>query len=531
MVKIIAILKAKKNLFFAFLLLSLFSFAQPSSDALEFDQYSRAYKSTTPSYWGSDFSVETWVVLRDESCPNASGAGNSSSPGHNSNDVFVSVADHENTNGDALHGFEIGIQSSASKMVGPSSSQSGSEDKFYFVVGNGTNSAIVYSNFTNTAWRSNSNGYSSTSSWGSSNSVGIPKCNTWYHVAGVYDHSASQIKLYINGSLQGSASTSSAAPTTNPRSGIALGSEATRSDNCTSCSNGNVSGFLDGGLDNVAIWNTDKSSTYSGSSNGSPNYQRTISTSASGLITYYDFDQTNQNAATSSSSGSDVVDDKGSINIDLYKTTGSGSKYNCGSVNGHTNTCRNSSNGSISYTPNSSLPVSLLHFKAIKLLNSSVQLDWATASEINNSHFTIEKSMDAINWQFVEDIRGAGNSSTINHYQSIDYNPYPGISYYRLKQTDFDGAFEYFPIQSAGDEGPESQLEISPNPVENILRINVSQNPNQSIIVLNNQGLNLNHMTDVIEKGDHYSLLDVSRLNSGIYFLWTGYQAVKFSKK
>ncbi|MCH1472656.1 MAG: hypothetical protein L7V85_01935 [Bacteroidia bacterium] len=509
------------------LLISFCSFAQPNSNILEIDQYARAYSSTTPNVWGGDFSVETWVYLRNESCPNASGAGNSNQPGHNSNDAFVSVADHELTNSGALHGFELGIQSSATKKVGNTCSNC--EDKFYFTVGNGTttngnaNTAIVYSSFTNAAWRSNSNGYGSS---GSSSSVGIPKCNTWYHVAGVYDHSESEIKLYVNGSLQGTASTASAAPTTNPNSGIALGSEATRSVNR------DVNGFFDGGLDNVAIWNTDKSNTYSGTTSGNPNYQRTIASNASGLVTLYDMQQTNTTASSQNGAGSDVVDDKGSIDLTLYDThAGSGSNYNCGTVNNNTNTCKNSASGAISYTPYSSLPVSLLHFKAIKLLNSTVQLDWATASEINNSHFTIEKSLDGIHWQFVKDIRGAGNSSTINHYQTIDYNPYPGISYYRLKQTDFDGAFEYFPIRSVGDEGPASQLEISPNPVENILRINVSQNPNQQIIVLDNQGLNLNHLTDVIEQGDHYSLLDVSRLNSGIYFLWTGHQAVKFSKK
>lgn len=473
---------------------------------------------------GGDFSVETWVYLRNESCPNASGAGNSNQPGHNSNDAFVSVADHKQTNGGALAGFELGIQSSASKKIGNTSSQTGSEDKFYFTVGNGTNSAIVYSSFTNTAWTNTSNGYSS------SNNAGIPKCNTWYHVAGVYDHSASSIKLYVNGSLQGSVSTTTAAPTSNPNTGISLGSEATNSG--TNGSNGTVSGFLDGGLDNVAIWNTDKSSTFGGTTSGNPNYRRTISSTASGLVTLYDMQQTNTTGSTENNAGSNTIDDKGSTDLTLYDTKKpNATKYNCGTVNSFTNTCRNSASGAISYTPYSSLPVSLLHFKAKKLLNSSVQLDWATASETNNSHFTIEKSMDAIHWQFVEDIRGAGNSSTINHYQTIDYNPYPGISYYRLKQTDFDGAFEYFPIRSVGDEGSVSQLEISPNPVENILRINVSQNPNQQIIVLDNQGLNLNHLTDVIEQGDHYSLLDVSRLNSGIYFLWTGHQVVKFSKK
>ena len=520
--------------FLSALLLSNFSYGQePSGSVLEIDQYSRAYSSSTPSVFGGDFSVETWVYLRDESCPNASGAGSTSSdPGHNSNDVFVSVADHKNTNGDALKGFELGIQSSANKMVGPSASQSGSEDKFYFVVGNGTNSAIVYSNFTTTAWRSNSNGYSSSSSSGTNNSVGIPKCNTWYHVAGVYDHSANQIKLYVNGSLQGTSSTSGKSPTSNPYSGIALGSEADESSGDKSSKNGNLSGFLDGGLDNVAIWDTDKSSTYAS------NHNRTISTSASGLKTYYDFEQTNTTPSSATSAGTTVQDKKGSVNPSLYDTQNSNhnncsnnNKQNCRYSCGGNNNCRNSSGGGMRYLAYSQLPVTLVSFIARKLPNSSVLLEWTTASEINNSHFTVEKSFDAVDWQIVEEISGAGNSTAVNHYQTIDNNPLPGISYYRLKQTDFDGTFEYSPIQSVGEDRLAYQLEISPNPTENILRINIPLNANQSISIFDSRGTNLTLMTDVIEQREQYSLLDVSKLRSGIYFLRTDYQTLKFAKK
>lgn len=517
------------NLTFLLLLLSNFSYGQPGGSVLEIDQYSRGYTTSTPNVFGGDFSVETWVYLRDESCPNNNGAGNSSQPGHNSNDVFVSVADHKGTNGDNLKGFELGIQSSAAKMVGPSSSQSNSEDKFYFVVGNGSNNGttIVYSNFTNSDWRNNNSTYG----YNSSNNVGIPKCNTWYHVAGVYDHSAQQIKLYVNGSLQGTSSTSGKNPTASPYSGLALGSEADGSNGDKTSRNGNQSGFLDGGLDNVAIWNTDKSSTYA------TNHRRSISTSASGLKTYYDFEQTNTTPSSATSSGTTVQDKKGSVNPILYDTQNSNhgncsnnNKQNCRYGCGGGNNCRNSSGGGMRYLAYSQLPVTLVSFTA-RLTNSSVLLEWTTASEINNSHFTVEKSFNAVDWQIVEEISGAGNSTSVNHYQTIDNNPLPGISYYRLKQTDFDGTFEYSPIQSVGEDRLAYQLEISPNPTENILRINIPLNANQSIAIFDSQGINLTLMTDVIEQREQYSLLDVSKLRSGIYFLRTEYQTLKFAKK
>jgi len=514
--------------FLSALLLSNFSYGQPGGSVLEIDQYSRAYSSSTPSVFGGDFSVETWVYLRDESCPNNAGAGNSSQPGHNSNDVFVSVADHKGTNGGNLKGFELGIQSSDAKKIGPDPaiSNNGSEDKFYFVVGNGSNSTIVYSSFTNSAWKNTTNGYNS------GNNAGIPKCNTWYHVAGVYDHSANTIELFVNGESQGTSSTSGKSPTSNPYSGLALGSEADESSGDKSSKNGNLSGFLDGGLDNVAIWDTDKSSTYTS------NHNRSISTSASGLKTYYDFEQTNTTPSSATSAGTTVQDKKGSVNPSLYDTQNSNhnncsnnKKQNCRYDCGGGNNCRNSSGGGMRYLAYSQLPVTLVSFIARKLPNSSVLLEWATASEINNSHFTVEKSFDAVDWQIVEEISGAGNSTAVNHYQTIDNNPLPGISYYRLKQTDFDGTFEFSPIQSVGEDRLAYQLEISPNPTENILRINIPLNANQSIAIFDSRGTNLTLMTDVIEQREHYSLLDVSKLRSGIYFLRTDYQTLKFAKK
>ena len=75
--------------------------------------------------------------------------------------------------------------------------------------------------------------------------------------------------------------------------------------------------------------------------------------------------------------------------------------------------------------------------------NNQVNLAWTTASETNNDYFTIQKSKDAQIFEDVFVVDGAGNSSTIINYFDIDKSPYTGISYYRLKQTDFDGHVSY----------------------------------------------------------------------------------------
>lgn len=92
-------------------------------------------------------------------------------------------------------------------------------------------------------------------------------------------------------------------------------------------------------------------------------------------------------------------------------------------------------------TGTTSLPVELISFTAESNKTENV-LNWTTASEVNNSHFEIQKSDDGVNFQSIGIVQGNGNSSEVNHYSFIDLNN-SNNSYYRLKQIDFDGGFEY----------------------------------------------------------------------------------------
>lgn len=108
------------------------------------------------------------------------------------------------------------------------------------------------------------------------------------------------------------------------------------------------------------------------------------------------------------------------------------------------------------------LPVSLLNFKATAN-GTAVDLSWQTASELNNHFFTIEKSRDSKTFDPLTIIQGAGNSNEIKSYQTIDNNPYR-TTYYRLKQTDFDGKTSWSgPIQIYMKT--DLKMEIYPNPV------------------------------------------------------------------
>lgn len=91
------------------------------------------------------------------------------------------------------------------------------------------------------------------------------------------------------------------------------------------------------------------------------------------------------------------------------------------------------------------LPIELLNFK-VENKDLGNQIEWVTASERNNDFFLLERSTDGVNWNFIDKIKGAGNSSSIKKYTSIDYEYKNSINYYRLSQIDFDGTFTEFGI-------------------------------------------------------------------------------------
>lgn len=119
----------------------------------------------------------------------------------------------------------------------------------------------------------------------------------------------------------------------------------------------------------------------------------------------------------------------------------------------------------------STLPVTLTSFE-VECQKEGKKISWTTSSEINNDYFTIEKSVDALNWEIVSHIQGAGNSNQLINYSYIDesYESNNQTIYYRLKQTDFDGNFEYFNVLPIKCEGATSPI-IFPNPVTSTITI------------------------------------------------------------
>ena len=103
------------------------------------------------------------------------------------------------------------------------------------------------------------------------------------------------------------------------------------------------------------------------------------------------------------------------------------------------------------------LPVELIEFKA-KSIAEHVLLEWRTATERNNHFFRVFYSTNGADWEIVGDVPGAGNSSQELHYQLLHKNAPHGIVYYQLKQQDYDGTREFFPIISVDRTILEKEL-------------------------------------------------------------------------
>ncbi|MBP5412633.1 MAG: T9SS type A sorting domain-containing protein, partial [Bacteroidales bacterium] len=127
---------------------------------------------------------------------------------------------------------------------------------------------------------------------------------------------------------------------------------------------------------------------------------------------------------------------------------------------------------------NANLPVELLYFTA-ECMGEATQLQWSTASETNNEYFTIERSSDAVNYEEVARIQGAGTTSQRNDYSFMVDNNSTAITYYRLRQTDIDGKYEIFtPIAiQCQNEKTATEISIYPVPANDQVNIFSSNSP------------------------------------------------------
>ena len=205
--------------------------------------------------------------------------------------------------------------------------------------------------------------------------------------------------------------------------------------------------------------------------------------------------------------------------------SGGTNPFSSGGVSGSSSVC---SNGAINFPiiPGAPLPISLIDFDATLNESDQVELIWVTAGELNNDYFTIERSDENLNFVAIEYIPGVGTTNETKEYNYTDKEPIKGKSYYRLKQTDYDGKSETFDIVSVILES-EADIEVVlyPNPSngrDNIfLKVPTSAGENFNVLI--NDLLGRDFISDLtfIEQNDHtLIIIDFeSQLPKGYYLI------------
>lgn len=262
-----------------------------------------------------------------------------------------------------------------------------------------------------------------------------PVEDVWYHIACVYDGSLinNNMKLYVNGQQESAKNKTGNVRAVPAASKLNIGRWANPTDSFRR---------FNGSIDEVIITNTALTSSQIGLLMQNADSFALTNSKATSVISYYNFES---HSAT-----------------DLAPNPNNGISYS-----------------GVSYLNSdaSNLPIQLVEFSPKRNANT-IDFSWKTASEINNDFFTLEKSIDGINFSEIARVIGAGNSNSLLNY-SYSYNEfYDGTLYFRLKQTDFDGKFTYSQAVSV-ENSKMQEIKIYPNPI--------SAGNNLTVIGLNNQ--------------------------------------------
>ncbi|MCZ8217739.1 MAG: hypothetical protein O9262_15955, partial [Cyclobacteriaceae bacterium] len=180
------------------------------------------------------------------------------------------------------------------------------------------------------------------------------------------------------------------------------------------------------------------------------------------------------------------------------------------------------------------LPVELVSFTAVHQ-HGNVLLEWSTASELNNSHYTVERFNDLDQVIPLMDIPGKGTTTEMNHYRFMDTTPQVGDNYYRLKQVDLNGAFAYSAVVKTEVTLASQQLTLSINPSEpRFLSIKASglkpQRRAPVSIVSADGGTCFFEYKTTTDAGNILEEIDTSTLTPGLYIVKVATLHAKFVK-
>jgi hypothetical protein len=167
---------------------------------------------------------------------------------------------------------------------------------------------------------------------------------------------------------------------------------------------------------------------------------------------------------------------------------------------------------------NPALPIELSYFSG-KRIRNEVQLSWQTNSEIQNKGFEIYRSSSNRAWEELGWVYGNGSSTQQHVYAFDDTQPVYGINYYRLKQIDFDGAFEYSKIIAIENDNSDFKIQVFPNPTSSNFNIRIA-NPllqKMRIQINDNLGMNIWESNSIVGESAWNKELEIER--NGVYLI------------
>ncbi len=261
----------------------------------------------------------------------------------------------------------------------------------------------------------------------------------------------------------------------------------------------------------------------------------------------------------SSGSGSSSITGSCSINSTLnpaalYGVPAYTYFWSPGSATTNTLTVNQSSNGTYSYTSTVTdacgvaqtatftftiadcpLPIELLNFDAL-YNGKSVDTKWSTATETNNNYFTIERTTDGINYSLIGLVPSSapgGNSTTLLSYFLNDANVKTGTYYYRLKQTDFNGMFQYSNVVPVTIADESNAFSVVPNPANNSTDIfyQVYDDAPSLLKILDAQGKLVYSERIENVRGKRKHTINLSKFSNGLYFIRMATNAKIYSVK
>jgi hypothetical protein len=163
------------------------------------------------------------------------------------------------------------------------------------------------------------------------------------------------------------------------------------------------------------------------------------------------------------------------------------------------------------------LPIKIAVFSVSVIDNNDVLISWQTNAEINYNYFSVQKSTDGSVWQDVAQVKGAGNNDLLHSYNVTDKNPYTGISWYRIKQTDLDGAYTLSDLREVAINKTEKDIILYPNPVSQQLIVKANADALKVFKIYNLAGEDITNAARIIEKSSSRMVLDLSVFPSGVY--------------